>query len=201
MLFGGIIVSIAGLIGEYAWYTKDWVYPITFTGTIIGIEDLIMGFFAGGAAIVLYKAIFNKDDYKANSLGFNSKVVWLVTSLLGLIVCDFLFRFFGVFSYYANLLGLGLIAVILLSYRKDLIKEALWGGLLLTAISLPVYWIWFAVFPGIRERYWQFDMISGSYFLGIPYEDVIWWFFVGVVISIAYDEYNGLRLRKVRSEV
>lgn len=198
MVWAGCIVAILGLLGEKLWYTNDWVNPITLTGTTIGLEDLIMGFAAGGISAVIYKTIFRRDDYKSKPVYIKKKhFLWL--GFLGiLILIDFLFRFAGVFSFYANLIGFGLMAIIFLGLRKDLIYEGLTGGLLLVLITLPIYWISFYFFPGWRESYWQLNEISQVYFLQIPYEDLIWWFFAGINISIAYDEYKGYRLRRLK---
>jgi len=197
MVWAGVIVAVFGLIAEGIWYTKDWVNPITLTNTIIGIEDAIMGFAAGGIAAVIYKDVCRQDDYKCRAHRLKTHWKLSVICLLGLIVADALFRFFGIFSFYANLIGFGLIAIILISIREDLLKEALIGGLLLVVVSLPIYWISFYIFPGWRESYWKMTEISRIYFFGIPYEDLVWWFFAGINIAIAYDCYSGHCLRKL----
>jgi hypothetical protein len=200
MLWAGVIVAILGLIGEKIWYTSDWVSPTTLTGTIVGVEDLIMGFAAGGISAVVYKTIFNKDDYKSEGVKIRKKYYLILVFLFILILTDFLFRFAGLFSFYANLIGFGLMAVLFLIIRSDLWMEGITGGLLLVLITLPIYWVSFYLFPDWRESYWRMDQISQTYFLRIPYEDIIWWFFAGINISIAYDEFNGLRIRKLKED-
>lgn len=40
----GIVAIPLSLVAEYFWWTKDWWQPQTVTYTIIGIEDIILGF-------------------------------------------------------------------------------------------------------------------------------------------------------------
>jgi hypothetical protein len=116
---------------------------------------------------------------------------------LGFTTADGLFRYFHVFSFYSNLAGFGLIILFYWLVRRDLVKEGIAGGLILVAISIPIYWITFAVFPDWFSSYWRFQNISGVLFLGIPYEDLVWWFIIGMNLSIVYDYTHCLRLRRL----
>jgi hypothetical protein len=199
MLWSSVVVSIFGFLGELLWYTKDWVHPLTLTHTPVGIEDFILGFAAGGVAAVVFKELFKKDDYR--SIKNKKRQRWQIRFpiIFGLLITDLLFRIFGIFSYYSNLVGFGLIIVIILMMRKDLIKESLGGGFLLTIMTLPVYWLTFYFFPNWKIDYWNWKNISGIQLWGIPYEDLVWWFIAGAMISVVYDYLNGLRLRKEAS--
>jgi len=197
MLWAGLAVLILGLLAEKMWYTRDWVNPITVTGTLVGIEDAIMGFTTGGIAAVIYKEIFRRNEYCSKNQSLKSHQIAIAGIIFGLIIADFLFRFLGLFSFFANLVGFGIIAIIFLVSRPDLIKESSVGGLLLVIASLPIYWASFYIFPLWRESYWRADEISGLLFLGIPYEDLVWWFFAGINIAMAHDYYFNCRLRKL----
>ncbi len=116
--------------------------------------------------------------------------------VVGVILVHLVFRYLGWFTYYANLYGFGFIIVVIFATRPDLIKEGVIGGLLLTIITLPVYWIVFNMIPGWREAYWNYETISGYHLIQIPYEDIIWWFFAGAIISVVYDYFYGLGMKK-----
>lgn len=197
MLWASLIVGVLGLIAEKQWYTQDWVNPTTLTNTVIGIEDFILGFSSGGIAAVIFKDIFKIDDYNCKLHRVKNHWKMIVIFLIGLVITDSIFRFFGVFTFYANLIGFGLIALIMILQRLDLFKEAMVGGLLLVLVSLPIYWITFYIFPTWRDAYWRIESISGVNFLSVPYEDLVWWFLAGVNIAIAYDCYYGHCLRKL----
>ena len=53
---------IFGVIGPFVEvvYTLDWWAPLTITGTVVGIEDVLFGFVCGGIATVVYEEIFKK---------------------------------------------------------------------------------------------------------------------------------------------
>jgi hypothetical protein len=42
------LIGILSVVTGYYWWTVDWWKPPTLTHTIVGVEDLVMGFSAGG---------------------------------------------------------------------------------------------------------------------------------------------------------
>lgn len=194
MLWSSILVGIGGVICEDIWYTHDWVHPITLTNTLVGVEDFIMAFCAGGIASVLFKEILRRTDYK--SIRVTNRFMTQLPILLGFLIADLLFRYFGIFSYTANLIGFGFLILIIFLSRRDLIKEAIIGGLFLVLVTLPIYWLTFFFFPGWQLSYWNMTNISQYYFVGIPYEDLVWWLLVGMILSVVYDYTHGMRVRR-----
>lgn len=53
-LFVSALGAIAGFLLEWFVWTRDWVAPVTLTGTPAGIEDLIWFFTAGAFIAPLY---------------------------------------------------------------------------------------------------------------------------------------------------
>ena len=51
MLFFSFWIAILSFCSGLFWWTKDWWLPPTMTGTIVGIEDFLVGFGSGGAPI------------------------------------------------------------------------------------------------------------------------------------------------------
>jgi len=195
MFYISLLIGVIGVIVEYIWYTKDWWNPPTITGTIVGIEDFILGFASGGVGAVIYKEVFHKTMYRSISLRISHWILALPI-ILGIAISYILFAYFGLFSFWANVIGF-VISLLLMSFiRKDLEKEAIEGGLLLTILTIPFYWLLFFFFPAFIESYWNYQNATGVLFFGIPYEDLVWWFFVGALSSILYDYWNLLRLRK-----
>lgn len=197
MFVTSIIIGIFGVLAEGIWYTQDWWKPQTITHTLIGIEDFFLAFSTGGISSVIYKELFHKTIYK--SVRFKTNHWILVLPLLTvLMVTHVLFVYFKWFSFWANItgFGIGLLGISLL--RKDLEEEAIKGGLLFTLLIIPVYWILNYFYPAMYLEIWNFKKISGIFLLGIPYEDLVWWFFAGAFAAVLYDYWNVLRLRNVR---
>lgn len=198
MLITSIFIAGLGVIVEWLWYTKDWVKPLTITQTRVGIEDFILGFGAGGIASVIYKKeVFHKTVNKSVSLNNIRHWVLALPLLLAAGTAHLLFAYFGWFSFWANVVGVGLGLFLMSLLRKDLEKEALEGGLLLTIVTVPIYWITFFIFPTWVRDYWNYENVSGFLILGIPYEDLLWWVFVGALMAILYDYWALLKLKKL----
>ena len=60
LLLVGSLFTILGIIAAYLWWTKDWWRPYTITNTIVGIEDVILGFASSGVCACLYLVLFRK---------------------------------------------------------------------------------------------------------------------------------------------
>jgi len=148
----------------------------------------------------VFKEIMRKDGYKSDSVSYKHKYLLFLPIVFGFTVAGVFFRYFGVFTFYSNLIGFGLVMLIIFIIRRDLIYEGIVGGFLLVLLSIPGYLLTFHFFPYWLPEYWRLNAISGVLFLGIPYEDLVWWFIVGANLSIVYDYYNGLRLRKLPEE-
>ena len=43
-----LLLAFFGLIFQVYFWTKDWWMPANITGTLVGIEDILFGFFMGG---------------------------------------------------------------------------------------------------------------------------------------------------------
>jgi hypothetical protein len=51
MLKVGFLVGVLSVITCYLWWIQDWWSPQNITGTKIGVEDFLIGFFAGGGNV------------------------------------------------------------------------------------------------------------------------------------------------------
>lgn len=197
MFATSIVVAIIGMVAEAIWYTVDWWHPQTITNTKIGIEDFLLGFTTGGIASVLYKEVLHKTIYKTVKLRISHWVL-VLPLFLAAAIAHILFAYFDWFSFWANVAGISIGLILMSLLRRDLEKEAITGGLLLTLLTIPLYWIGTFFFPTVYKDFWNFKNVSGFYLLGIPYEDLIWWFFVGALMSILYDYWHLVKLRKLR---
>src|SRR6185436_2300507 len=56
LVMGGLCVLI-GVPSEALLYTRDWWHPVTVSGTLVGIEDVIYAFLNGGYMAALYAGL------------------------------------------------------------------------------------------------------------------------------------------------
>ena len=166
-------------------YTADWWKPDTILGYRLGIEDFLLAFSNNGIAAVWFLLFFkinNKGNYSIFRISMPLVIVGLMTIVLILI--------FNWTSFYATCVGIFVAIFYILYQRRDLIKISLLSGMVMILISLPIYLLMIFMSPGYVEHTWILNKLSGFLFLGIPIEDVIWYFLAGAMVSILYPFYN-----------
>lgn len=191
----GLVFMGIGVVAEYLWWTRDWWHPATMTGTLVGLEDLIMSFTHIAIPALLYKLFFRRDA--SGRFDFSLKMIRLgVKRLIPLFLVSFvptaiLFYVFGLHSFVSTVIGMFLAGVYILARRKDLLGAALWSALLMVLIALPIYWIGLVVAPDAIDAFWNFSQITGIRLLGIPLEDIVWYallgFFMGGIFEYLFD--------------
>lgn len=197
MIVMSMLVAILGLFSEYFWWTHDWWHPQTITGTVIGVEDLLLGFTNGGIAAVLYEYLFRKktDQYKSSDR--NVEVILIIAcSFLVFIVTFYILKFN---SFIATSITQVVTGGILVALRKDLLPNALSTGCFLTIISVPIYLLLEYLFPGFIENTYSWSDLSGIRFIKIPIEDLIFYFLTGFSIAPFYPYWKNEKLRKISS--
>jgi len=89
----------------------------------------------------------------------------------------------------------GLFLIVLL--RHDLLWEAVFGGLAMIMVSIPVYLTLFALFPDVVEYFWLLHNLSRIMVWGIPIEDLIFYFGAGALLAPIYEFIFEKRLVKL----
>ena len=188
-----VIFAISGPFISYFLFINDWWQPETVFGARIGIEDVIFGFACGGLAAVIFAPWFKKS-------GVNKIPIKRILRIfpLGVAILFSLILYFGLglHSFYANIIAGSISTCLIWLYRKDLISISLVSGLILTIISMPVYWILELLSAGWIRQTWHLERLSQINFLSIPIEDLIWFFFVGMLVSILYPFYVQTKYEK-----
>ncbi len=197
MLILSILCGIGGPVTEY-FYIKDWWHPLTVTGTLIGFEDVFYAFVSGGISAVIYKFVARKVNSKP---GIKLRKVlkerrFQVTVLVGTIC--FIGGYF-VFHINTFLLSMGTQAVILfyifvLNKRIDLIKPALFTGLLTVVGASFVYTMMNFLTPGWIEEFWYFKNVPHIILLNVPIDDICWYFLVGGSLGIYYEFWTQTKI-------
>jgi len=193
MLTMSLVVAPMGPLSEI-FYLRDYWRPELFNGWHIGIEDLIFAFAIGGIAAVVYEEIFGKKYTKRH---LSSHPKWMLTvavfGLVWMLVGNIILR---INSIYVSALGFMIIGIFVLFFRHDLLKDALFSGLLVGALMFIFYLLWNFVFgDDLIQKWWLLKNISGILVLGVPLEELMWGFGWGFVAGPAYEFINGLRIK------
>jgi hypothetical protein len=197
MLFMSVAVAIGSIVTSYFWWTKDWWRPMTITSTVVGIEDLILGFSNGGIAAVAYEEIYKKRCYRREKGSAQYEALSVILTLA--FSTSFIFWGLKLTSFTASSIAMILSGVFLIYIRKDLLIDALVSGFIMVLISTPVYLILIFISPNLIENTYLFKYLSGLRILGIPIEELIFYFLFGFIIGPLYEVWQGYRLRRVNS--
>lgn len=191
MVIMSIFCAVIGIVTSYLWWTRDWWGPDTITGTRVGIEDILLGLSNGGIAAVAYEVLLHKRYYRIKSKGKRREVIILVVTMISLM--SFLFWVLKLNSFISCVISLMCGFLIIIALRKDLVANAVISGLFMMIISIPVYLICEYVSPGCIQRMWQFKYLSGILVLGIPIEDLIFYFQFGLFIGPLHKLWYGYK--------
>jgi hypothetical protein len=194
MLVVGCAMGFAGVVLGSLFFTKDWWHPETVTGTAVGIEDALHGFGIGGIAVALYRVVFRKRSvmrYPPKRTEF-----WFLLGLSVLIGC-FLFFGFGVRSYYASFASMLIPTLLIYRWRSDLIAASLFTGVFLALCMTPGYLLVDLIDPGYIRRWWLFDTLTRVTVIGVPIEDILFYFFAGLSLAPICDFWRGSALEDI----
>jgi len=196
MLIISLIFGLAGPLAEYI-YIQDWWKPLTITRTPIGIEDFLFGFLIGGIAAVIYSLLFNKKikTMEAKKIKEHQRDINFLV-LLVLLAAIFFLSFFvlKLNSLISTVLAFLIPTIIIYIKRKDLIKNSLFSGLLTLIIAVFVYQILNLMTPGWIDSFWYFKFIGKIIILGLPLEEIIWFFLAGAFIGPLYEYWKEGKL-------
>lgn len=198
MLVMGLLVGILSVATAHYWWTVDWWRPATITGTAVGVEDFLSGFATGGIMTFAYEVIFRKKLYRARSSRKNGPSHITLLLLLALLT-SWLFWGVGFTTFWSSFIAMAIVAGIIFFFRKDLIWAGLANGALMALISIPVYLITIGLSPGWIEKTYLLEKLSGILVIGIPIEELVFWFMAGLLFGPFYEYWQGLRTRNIAS--
>ena len=89
-----------------------------------------------------------------------------------------------------------LLALLIYYFRRDLFIDGLMSGIFLAITMFLAYLIFLYIFPNAIQKWWFLNNISGILILGIPLEELLWAFSLGLVAGPTYEFITGLRLQK-----
>jgi hypothetical protein len=185
-LFFGLLAPLAPLT-DFLWFYHDYwrpEYAVSFkVGQVtLGIESLLFAFLSGGIAGVVYEAVFRKR----HQFGKPRSAVAITMILSGLIIMAILINL-GLNSIWASSFALLIVASIIVLIDKDLVKDAVFSGVLMTLLITIFYVVWLTIYPEVIQRFWVVEALSGIRLWKIPIEELIWFFAAGMTGGVFYE--------------
>ena len=155
------------------------------------LESFLFSFSVGGIAAVLYETLLQKHLRKAREKRRITKehVVFLIILLfIFFVFFSFLFKTFM----HAVIVSMALGGLVIMFFRKDLIKETFVGGFLFFLLYfLVLFFVNTFLFPGWVSHTWNVEQLSGILILGIPLEELLWAFTFGFLWAPLYEYLCG----------
>lgn len=191
MLLVSLWTSLLGLT-EPLFVPEYWNPPSLFNlaqKTGFDIESIIFSFAVGGIAAVIYETTF-KTRHAAVPLKEKLKSIhklhYFFLSLSPLVFL-LLWIFTEINPIYSAIAAMFVGAMGAVVCRKDLARKVLAGGILFSGL----YFIFFVsfnwAFPGYIARVWNLDAISGILISGVPLEELLFAFTLGMLWSGLYE--------------
>jgi hypothetical protein len=81
--------------------------------------------------------------------------------------------------------------------RRDLIIPSLLTGAIITSFAFLGFFILNLIQPNFVYHWWLLKDLTGVVILGVPSEDIIWFFTMGAFIGPIYELWQGTRLRNI----
>ncbi|MDP2672758.1 MAG: lycopene cyclase domain-containing protein [Nanoarchaeota archaeon] len=178
-----------------------WSPPSLFNlaaKTGFDIESLIFAFSMGGIASILYEIIFKVKHKKMSKHEMHSKrhrfhLLVLFSPLIVFVFSEIIFNFNIIYSV---ILALFTGSLIYLLCRPDLKNKVFVGGFLFLILYFIFFLFFNLLFQGWVEKTWNLSVISGILFLGIPIEELIFAFGVGMLWSSIYEHVKWYKLKR-----
>ena len=181
------------------WHWDYWHPPYIF-GNIFPFEDFFWGFAFAGVVAVAYEVIF-RIRLKMSYRHCVKEIARELCILLGIIVSTLLVlsNIFHLNSIYAISVGLILVVWYMHTKRPDLMRDMFWSGIFSVVFVFIFYVVWQYPYPGVFERFWNMDAISGILILGIPLEELVWFFLAGMFVGPLYEFVTGAKVEKIKN--
>lgn len=202
MLIMSSIVFVFGEMMQYFVWTKDWWQPKTLTGTILGIEDFLGLFGAGGVAAVIYEELFQKKlgglkDKSRFSIYYALILLVLFASSHGISSL-----IFGLHPWVAWVIATIIPIIFIYFLRPDLILGSVATGIIWVVFSFIGYPILYLIHPAFLSEWFMLNNLTGIIFFNfLPLEDIIWWMTFGMFIGPLYKFITNAKLQPLKNKL
>ncbi|MBI2888977.1 MAG: hypothetical protein HYY10_03595 [Candidatus Liptonbacteria bacterium] len=163
---------------------------------LFDVESLLHTFFIGGVAASLYEEIFGYALVPSRRFHPRRAHAYMIygSLLLSTAVLVFVKLYTSYSVLWAWFIVVTLLAPYFLVTRPDLAKPSALAGVTFMALYVLVLRFVDFAFGGFIVREWNFQGTWGVLVLGIPLEEYIYGFFLGMVFGTVYEEVKNLKL-------
>lgn len=193
----GIASVILGLFFTHDYWNPSYLlhfdfsvseFPIRFK---LPIEDFLYGIFFGGLTTVIYQYIFT-IKFQKTTIPSSRKT----TLILGIICCAIMFLFVNILkvnSIYSQIICLFIVSVYIAIKRIDLLKHMILSGFIVTLFTFLWQKCVLAIYPNAVTDFWEIASLQNIFFLGVPFEELLFAFAIGLGGALYFEFSRGLK--------
>ncbi|MEO6728320.1 MAG: lycopene cyclase domain-containing protein [Candidatus Dojkabacteria bacterium] len=195
-----VIESLTGSLLALPFAFLEWLFvpfywnprsvgQFTIGSSIFDIESIFFCIAFGGIASICYEMFLSKRERKlSRKKSVDRKFILKITAIYTLIMIV-LAVLFQPYYIYAFIIGGAVVLIFILLTRRSLFKNSFIGALIFTFIYISALFLISQVFfPGWIDTAWnRQNLLLNSYILGIPLEEYLWAFSVGLLWAPFYE--------------
>lgn len=189
-------ILLTSIIGGVSGVTEIFFVPVYWNPQFqvikildaLFLDSFIFAFFLAGFSSVIYQVLFRKSIFTIKKIRlellFIAPIIFLLHPLfpkISVMVFSFGSMFFGAFLFYIT--------------EKKFGKEILVNGLLTFIFFMIMYFIFWQTFLSLVVSY-NYGNLSGINIVGIPIEELLFFFAVGSYFCMVYEILKKSSLKK-----
>lgn len=202
MLHVSLWTMLLGLTEPF-FVPEYWNPPSLFdlaAKTGFDIESFIFAFSLGGLAAVLYEALFPMRHQKRAAFATKSRRMLHRLALASPFLLFVMIIGLSFNPIYAAIIALFAGSFFAVLCRPDLLRKMLVGGFLFLSLYFIFFLAFNAINPAFVQDVWNFPSISGILILGIPLEELLFAFSVGLLWSGIYEHAHFYRVVRMKRQ-
>jgi len=192
-------ILLTSIIGGLSGVTEIFFVPVYWNPQfqvvkildMLFLESFIFAFFLAGFSAVIFQVLSGKPIYNVQKIRIElllvAPVIFLFHPLfpeISVMVFSFGSMFFGAFLFYLA--------------EKKFGTAMLFNGFLTFAFFLIMYAVFWNLFPSLAASY-NYVSLSGVAILGIPIEELLFFFAVGTYFCVVYEILKKSKLKEYLS--
>ncbi|MBI5045738.1 MAG: hypothetical protein HZC14_01890 [Candidatus Niyogibacteria bacterium] len=202
MLIISFWTSLFGFL-EPLFVPEYWNPPSLFDlaqNTGFDLESFIFSFGVGGLVVVLYEKIFPVEhvSFSQQEKDMPRHKYHTFAILVGPAAFALLWAFSGMNPIYYSFIALMAGGSALLYCRPDLKQKMVVSAFIFMGFYFIYFFTLLAMFPGYVEAVWNFAVISGKVFFGVPLEELMFAFGFGFAWSGIYEHFRWYKLSAIK---
>ena len=162
------------------------------------IESFIFAFAVGGIGSIIYEAIFRIRYEKISRHEQHSKKhrYHLLALFSPIIVFFILWLFTSLNPIYSASLAMLIGGIVAVFCRPDLKKKTFAGGIIFLILYFLFFLLFNLIYPDAVRQFWNLSAISGILLFGVPLEEILFAFPLGMFWTNVYEHVLGYRVKR-----